>query len=178
MGIANVTSYLEIDHRQYPVIKPVQNLQSALFFEQKVVSGYNPTQMIFKITPHAPVYTQHGNPRMVFRTGTFKAARVNDKVVLELSGFEYYLYIFSFEDSSRAETFLSLINLGEDNEALNIAPDVRLYLETGTTSVSTQNESDQGDPRTLPLANSMGRRSIDDQGSSRNVRSRSDDDRD
>lgn len=164
---------------QGPIVQKVEDLQPAYFFTQNITRGRNLSGKFYKITPLTSLSdnTQRKSPRLVFRTGTFRARRVNKKVVLKLLGVDDCLYILYFEKLFHAESIMEFLDATNNN--LAVARDVHLYLETGTlTHAQTESSSSQFDaehPRTLPLADWLGTRSRGGQDSSQNVQAGSDD---
>lgn len=140
-----------------PIIQEVEDLKPAMFHEQKIEAGrYKSSKMVYKITPLTSMSTVRKFARLVFRSGTFRVGRVNNKVVLELEGFEDCLYILYFESVSHAVSFIGFVNGKSIHVALSVPVRVLSYLKAEPPQTSTQDESTsqsaEDDPRTLQLA--------------------------
>lgn len=155
MTIKKVENYARTPQtRDRIVLRQVADLEPATLFDQEVESNRSRTRRkIYKITPHTPIHKHDKIPRLVFRTGSFRAGKVKDKVVLELSGFQDCLYILTFENSHDTRLFLGATNATSHGAALDIPRDVKSYLE----KYEEPQSSSQSEPRTLSLAN-WGRR--------------------
>lgn len=184
MEIVKVERYERTGHMGDPIIQTVEDLQPALLYDQ-LLSRDDPFNKIFSITPSTSMRTVHKVSRLVFRTGTFRIARENHTVVLELSDFSNCLYIFYFHDGLLAETFLGFIKGWNDNVALDITPDVLSYLRyrpppppvVPQNEVQSHSSSESDDERraqlTMQLADWGGKHSRSDDEATRNVRGRS-----
>lgn len=136
-----------------PIVQQVEDLKPAMYYEQRFQGGRTRSdKKIYKITPCTSAHSHRKLPRLVFRKGTYRAERLDEKVVLELSGFEDCLYILYFEKALHAGVFLGYIKGTSDDITLDIASDVRSYLERGLPLVASTSPSAEDDTRTLQLA--------------------------
>lgn len=152
----------------------LEDLQSAKLFDQKITED-DSSDRIFYITTYTLMTKQRKLTLLMFRTGSFTIARVNEKVVLELIGLRDRSYILYFKNSSEARSFLGCINGADRNEALDITTDLRFYLEHGSLLTRSQNqpesqsssEPDEDDMCALTLATGSSKHSKRDRNSSR-----------
>lgn len=112
---------------QKPIARNLEDLRPASYYEDSVQEEGAPKRTAFSITPKS---TRERIPRFVFRPNKFRVARLTDKVVLTLSGFEEWFYIFYFGASQEAVDFVNQItHYGTSSStALEIPSDLLTYL--------------------------------------------------
>lgn len=176
MNVTNVERYQRQDQMRNPIVHNVEDLKPGSFYDQKIAED-DPSGKIFSLTTFTTGPKQGKVSRLVFRTGTFKVGKLNEYVVLKLSGFDDCLYIVSLQDSFEAQTFFDYVSGTGANETLDITPDVRLYLERKLLANFSRHQSRLQSTSQPNQDDSQRKHPIYDGNSSRNVRTRLDDDR-
>ena len=159
-----------------PIIRNLDDLEPAKLYEQDQVADAN--KRVFSIMPVSAANTTRKTSRLMFRTDNFRVRRLEDIVVLSLSGFDDWFYILYFPDPIQANNFVECITNFETNPdiALDIPHDLQSYIETGMSPTYAQSESSsepgQQTSATRPL-NWSGKQPRSERDPSRSARSRS-----